>query len=118
SYDITAWNVPMAYGLESYWARDIGVIATDAVLTKAQARKLAQMAHDGLARTIEPSHTMWDGDTMFAVGTARSGLPGNMMTLGVLAARVTASAVLRAVWAAKGISGPGLPPVPAASELG
>ena len=104
--------------LQAGMATTIGVVATDAALTKAQARKLAQMAHDGLARTIDPVHTMWDGDTMFAVGTGRSGLPGNMMTLGVLAARVTASAVLRAVLAAKGIDGPGLLRVPAASDPG
>ena len=104
--------------LQAGMATTIGVVATDAVINKAQARKLAQMAHDGLARTIEPVHTMWDGDTMFAIGTGRSGLAGNMMTLGVLAARVTASAVLRAVLAAKGVTGPGLPTVPSASELG
>ncbi len=104
--------------LQAGMATTIGVVATDAVLTKVQARKLAQMAHDGLARAIEPVHTMWDGDTMFAVGTGQSGLPGNMMTLGVLAARVTASAIVRAVLAAKGIAGPGLPSVPSASELG
>ena len=104
--------------LQAGMATTIGVVATDAVLTKAQARKLAQQAHDGLARTIEPSHTMWDGDTLFALSTGQSGLPGNMLALGVLAARVTASAVLRAVLAAKGIAGPGLPTVPAASELG
>ena len=104
--------------LQPGMATTIGVVATDAVLTKAQARKLAQMAHDGLARTIEPVHTQWDGDTMFTVGTGRSGLPGNMMVLGVLAARVTASAVLRAVLAAKGLNAPGLPSVPSASELG
>ena len=104
--------------LQPGMATTIGVVATDAVLTKAQARKLAQMAHDGLARTIEPVHTLWDGDTMFTVGTGRSGLPGNMMVLGVLAARVTASAVLRAVLAAKGLNGPELPSVPAASEIG
>jgi len=104
--------------LQAGMATTIGVVATDAVITKAQARKLAGMAHDGLARTIEPVHTMWDGDTMFAVSTGRSGLPGNMMTLGVLAARVTASAILRAVLAAKGIGGSGLPSVPAASDPG
>ena len=96
----------------------LAVVATNANLTKPQAVKLAQMAHDGLARTIEPVHTQWDGDTMFTVGTGRSGLPGNMMVLGVLAARVTASAVLRAVLAAKGLNAPGLPSVPATSELG
>ena len=50
----------------------IGVIATDAVITKLQATKLAQMAHDGLARSINPVHTMSDGDTLFALGTAVS----------------------------------------------
>lgn len=105
-------------GLRAGMATTIGVVATDATLTKAQARKLAQVAHDGLARTIEPSHTMWDGDTLFAVATGQSGLPGDMIVLGVLAARVVASAVLRAVLAAKGIAEPGLPRVPAASELG
>lgn len=99
-------------------ATTIGVVATDAQLTKAQAQKLAQMAHDGLARTIDPIHTMWDGDTMFCVGTGKSGLPGNMLALGALAAHVTAAAVLRAVINAKGLSGPGVPAVPSASELG
>ena len=113
---ILAGDVPPA--LQAGMATTIGVVATDAQLTKAQARKLAGMAHDGLARTIEPSHTLWDGDTLFALATGRSGLPGNMVALGVMAARVTASAVLRAVLAAKGVSGPGLPTVPAASELG
>ncbi|HYZ63963.1 MAG TPA: P1 family peptidase, partial [Acetobacteraceae bacterium] len=104
--------------LQAGMATTIGVVATDAVLTKAQARKLAQMAHDGLARAIDPAHTMWDGDTIFALGTGRSGLPGNMMALGTMAARVTEAAIVRAVLAAKGISGPGLPTIPSASELG
>ena len=47
----------------------IGVVVTNARLTKAQATKIAQMAHDGLARTISPIHTMYDGDTMFALAT-------------------------------------------------
>jgi len=50
----------------------IGVIATDATLTKAQATRLAVMAHDGLARSINPVHTMSDGDTLFALGTGRA----------------------------------------------
>lgn len=103
--------------LQAGMATTIGVVATDAILTKAQARRLAQVSHDGLARAIEPAHTMWDGDTMFALGTGKSGLPGNMMALSVLAARVTAAAVLRAVLNAKGVGGPGLPAIPAASEL-
>ena len=98
-------------------ATTIGVVATDAALTKSQARRLAQVSHDGLARAIEPGHTMWDGDAMFALATGKSGLPGNMMVLSVLAARVTASAVLRAVLNAKGVGGPGLPAIPAATEL-
>jgi L-aminopeptidase/D-esterase-like protein len=53
----------------------LGVIATDAVLTKAQARKIAQMAHDGLARAIRPAHTMFDGDTLFCLATNRIELP-------------------------------------------
>lgn len=104
--------------LQAGMATILGVVATDAVLTKAKARKLAQVAHDGLALTVEPAHTMWDGDTLFALGTGRSGLPGNMTTLGVLAGRVTASTVLRAVLAAKVIGGPSLPDVPAASDPG
>ena len=55
-------------------ATTIGVVATDAVLTKAQANKVAQMAHDGLARSINPVHTMTDGDTLFALATGASGL--------------------------------------------
>ena len=103
--------------LQPGMATTIGVLATDAVLTKAQARKLAQIAHDGLARTIEPAHTLWDGDTIFTLATGRSSLPGNMLTLGTMAARVTAAAVLRAVLAAKTLGGPGLPTLPAASDL-
>jgi L-aminopeptidase/D-esterase-like protein len=53
----------------------IGVVATDAVLTKAQAKKLAQMAQDGLARAIRPAHTMFDGDTIFCLGTGKQCLP-------------------------------------------
>ena len=57
------------------------------------------------------------GDTVFALATGQSGLPGNMMALSVLAARVTAAAVVRAVLNAKGVGGPGLPAIPAAAEL-
>jgi len=53
----------------------IGIVATDAVLTKTQAQKIAQMAHDGLARAIRPSHTMFDGDTIFCLATGRRSLP-------------------------------------------
>ncbi len=53
----------------------IGVVATDAVLTKPQAQKVAQMAHDGMARAIRPSHTMFDGDTLFCLATGKKELP-------------------------------------------
>jgi len=93
-------------------ATTIGVIATDAQLTKAQANKIAQMAHDGLARCINPVHTMGDGDTLFALGTGASGLAANTTLLGALAAEVTARAVLCAARAASG-----LPGLPAAQDL-
>lgn len=99
-------------GMLAGTATTIGVIATDAVLTKAQAQKIAQMAHDGLARAINPIHTMFDGDTIFALGTGKSGKTGNPTLLGVMAAEVMALAVVRAARAAKGIEG-----FPAAGDL-
>lgn len=81
----------------------IGVIATDAVITKVQATKLAQMAHDGLARSINPVHTMLDGDTLFAMGTGKAGKSPGMMVLGALVAEVTARATARAARAARGL---------------
>ncbi len=94
----------------------LGVLATDAVLTKAQAHRLAQVAHDGLARAINPVHTMSDGDTVFAMGTGRAGKPAAMMQLATLAAEVTARAVVRAVLAARGIT-VGTQHWPAAADL-
>ena len=98
-------------------ATTIGVIATDAILTKAQAAKLATMAHDGLARCINPVHTMSDGDTLFALASGTSGRAADLTLLGTLAAEVTTCAVLNAVRLAKGLATPGLPPLPAASDL-
>ena len=88
-------------------ATTIGVVGTDAQLTKAQANKLASMAHDGLARAINPAHTMQDGDTLFALATGASGKPGDLTVLGALAAHAVAQAVLNAVRAATSL--PGLP---------
>lgn len=79
----------------------IGVIATDAVISKVQATKLAQIAHDGLARSINPVHTMSDGDTLFTLGTCRSGQNPGMMVLGTMVAEVTARAVVRAALSAR-----------------
>ena len=94
----------------------IGVIATDALLTKAQAQRLAQVAHDGLARSINPAHTMLDGDTLFALATGETGNTADMLLLCTLAAEVTARAVVRAVLAATGFNS-GTMSWPAATEL-
>ncbi|WP_048440063.1 P1 family peptidase [Caenimonas sp. SL110] len=94
----------------------IGVIATDAVISKVQASRLATMAHDGLARSINPVHTMSDGDTLFALGTGKAGKNPGMMVLGTMAAQVTAIAVVRAVRAAMGITAGGLH-LPAVRDL-
>jgi L-aminopeptidase/D-esterase-like protein len=98
-------------------ATTLGVVATDAVLTKAQANKLAQMAHDGFARSINPVHTMTDGDTIFALATGASGQGANLTLLGALAADVMATAVVRGVRAATRLSGPGVPDLPCAADL-
>jgi len=82
----------------------IGVVATDAVLIKPQAQRLAQVAHDGLARSINPVHTQLDGDTLFALGTGHSGKTANPLLLATMAAEVTARAVVNAVWAARGVT--------------
>lgn len=82
----------------------IGVIATDATITKAQAHRLAVTAHDGLARSINPVHTMSDGDTLFALGTGVSGQNPGMMVLSTMAAEVTAIATARAVRAARSVT--------------
>jgi L-aminopeptidase/D-esterase-like protein len=91
----------------------IGVVATDAMLDKSQCRKLASMAHDGLARSIDPVHTPSDGDTLFALATGASGKAGNLTVIGALAAEVTARAVVNAIHHAIG-----LPGLPAARDLG
>jgi L-aminopeptidase/D-esterase-like protein len=94
----------------------IGVIATDAVLDKAQAQRLAQVAHDGLARSINPVHTQFDGDTLFALGTGTSGRSADMLLLAALAAEATARAVVNAAHAARGLT-VGTQHWPACTEL-
>jgi L-aminopeptidase/D-esterase-like protein len=71
----------------------LAVVATDAKLTKAQARKVASMAHDGLARAIKPIHTMFDGDTIFALSTGE--MQTDVTTIGAVAAELVALAVVR-----------------------
>ncbi len=82
----------------------IGVVATDAKLTKAQANRLAQVSHDGLARAINPVHTVADGDTLFALATGRHEKHPGMMVLATMAAEAVARATVRAVLAARGIT--------------
>jgi L-aminopeptidase/D-esterase-like protein len=83
----------------------IGVVATNAALDKTQLTKVAQMAHDGLARTISPIHTLYDGDTLFAVSTAKFTEKVNHGAIGAIAADVLATAVLRAVTQATSAAG-------------
>jgi L-aminopeptidase/D-esterase-like protein len=94
----------------------IGVIATDAVLTKMQASRLATVGHDGLARSINPVHTLSDGDALFALATGASGQALGMMTLGTMAAEAVALAVVRAVRAARAVTLGGRT-LPAAADL-
>lgn len=94
----------------------VGIVATDAVLTKAQAQRIAMAAHDGLARSINPVHTSFDGDTLFALGTGGSGKPADMLMLATLAAEATARATVNAILAARGLT-MGLQTWPAAMDL-
>jgi len=81
----------------------IGVIAVNADLTKAEATKVAQMSQDGYARTIFPAHTMYDGDTIFAVATGGERVPVDV--IGALAAKVMAMAIINAVQSADSVEG-------------
>ncbi|MBL8149231.1 MAG: P1 family peptidase [Blastocatellia bacterium] len=79
----------------------IGVVATNVSLTKTEAKKLAEMAQDGLARAINPVHTPYDGDVVFAASTNKLTTAVNLALLGTLAADVLSKAVLSGVFAAK-----------------
>lgn len=81
----------------------IGVIGTNARLTKAGATKVAQMAHDGLARAIRPAHTMYDGDTIFTLATGEK--EADLSLVGACAADVMAEAIVRAVKLAESAGG-------------
>ena len=82
----------------------IGVVATNATLTKAQAKRLAMSAHDGLARSIRPAHTTLDGDTLFALATGTETTPADLMLLTVMAAEATALATLDAIRQARSVT--------------
>jgi L-aminopeptidase/D-esterase-like protein len=93
----------------------LAVVATNAYLTKEGANKVAQMAHDGLARSIRPVHTMFDGDTVFALAAGKRPKKGdgaNPSVVGAAAADVLAQAVVRAAQQARSLGG-----VPAARDL-
>jgi len=90
----------------------LGVVATNAALTKTQATKVAEMAHDGFARAIYPSHTMGDGDAIFALATGTQTGNVDVSRVGALAAQVVADAIVRAARQATSIPG-----YPAARDL-
>ncbi|MEJ2221056.1 MAG: P1 family peptidase [Desulfobacterales bacterium] len=94
----------------------IGVVATDAILTKAQAHKVAQMAHDGMARAIRPSHTLFEGDTIFSMATGKRKLPEvpgyygpvyarAVSDIGHAAAECMSRAIISAILTAKSMAG-------------
>ncbi len=90
----------------------IGLVATDAQITKEDANYLARVSHDGLALAIRPCHTARDGDSMFAMATGHNKSPVDLTSLGAAAVEATAQAVLRAVRKATGLGG-----IPSISEL-
>ncbi len=83
----------------------IAVVATNASLTKSEANKVAQMAHDGLARSIAPVHTALDGDTVFAAATGALSTKEDISKVGTLGAEALARAVKQAILAATSIPG-------------
>jgi len=97
---------PLGYGAGDHTV--IGVVATNAKLSKEHTCKVAQMAHDGLARTVKPAHTMLDGDTIFALSTGDQ--PVDVNIIGAFAAEVIQTAILNAIKFAEPVAG-----LPAAS---
>jgi L-aminopeptidase/D-esterase-like protein len=81
----------------------LGVVATNAALSREALQKVAQMAHDGLARAINPIHTMWDGDTIFSLSLGEE--HADLTLIGVLAAEAVSAAVERAVQTAETLGG-------------
>jgi L-aminopeptidase/D-esterase-like protein len=81
----------------------LAVVASNARFSKAQAKKVAMMSHNGLVRVINPVHTGWDGDTVFALATGE--VEADMNLVGILSQEVLAEAIIRAVWAAESVPG-------------
>ena len=90
----------------------IGVVATNARLDKGACGRLARMAHDGYARAINPVHTPYDGDAIFALATGRQDAAVDLLSLGALAAEAMTQAIGRAVLASTALGG-----LPAAADL-
>ena len=100
-------------GMMSFASRQntvIGVVATNALLTKAQATKVAQMGQNGVVRSIRPANTMHDGDTLFCLSTGKK--KADVSIIGAFAAQTVAQAILNAIYAAKSAGG-----IPALSDL-
>jgi len=95
--------------LEALANSTLGVVATNAVFTKTQMTKIAQMAHDGYARAINPVHTMADGDTIFAMSTGTSTEKADESVIGAIAATVMARAIVRAAMQATSLPALNLP---------
>lgn len=103
---------PMLQGLNPKANTTIAIVATDAILTKAQAHRMATVAHDGMARAIVPSHTLVDGDLVFAAATGALPLKddvGDQIMLGLAAAHCLSRAIARAVHSAVPAAGDKLP---------
>ena len=81
----------------------IGIVATNAILSKSQAAKLASMAQDGYARAMRPAHSMYDGDSLFALATGQ--VEADLSVLGLLSARVVDRAIVSAVKNARPLFG-------------
>jgi L-aminopeptidase/D-esterase-like protein len=90
-------------------ATTIAVVATDARLTKSEARRLAVMTQDGFARALWPSHTPMDGDIVFALATARASATPDMIAIGAAGAACMTRAIARAVFLATPAAGDVLP---------
>ena len=90
----------------------LAIVATDAPLSKEQANKVAQMAHDGMARAVRPAHTMYDGDIVFVLSTGLGEVFRDTTAVGSLAASVVGKAIVRGVTQAAGMAG-----VPSVNEL-
>ena len=90
----------------------IGVVATNATLSKEEANKLASIAHDGLALAVRPAHTMRDGDTIFAIATGTETGSADMLRLGAAVVTCVGRAIVRGVRCATGLDG-----IPSIREL-